>query len=169
MSIKFQIKQAELRDIPIIQEIARQSWYSTYQGILTLEQIQFLLTHWYSSESLTNEIQKRQHKHYLLFEDNLPVGFFAYHPNEHKAKHLRLSRIYLIPEKQRRGYGRSILSFLEEEASKLNCQAIELNVSQENQAVGFYKRMGFEVKRDEIVQIGPYTFHDHIMVKELNK
>jgi len=169
MTSKFHIKEAGLKEIPVIQEIARQSWYSTYQGILSIEQIQYLLTQWYSKEFLEKEIQKHKNNHYLLFEKDEAFGFFAFFQNKENHAIMRLSRIYLIPEFQKKGYGKSVISFLESEAEKINCRFIELNVSKDNSAISFYKKMGFKIEKDENVQIGPYSFHDHVMMKELKK
>ena len=45
---------------------------------------------------------------------------------------------------------------------------VELNVNKYNPAKDFYRRHGFTVERDEVIDIGEgYVMDDHVMVKVL--
>jgi hypothetical protein len=48
------IKKATVQDIPLIQDVASQSWRKHYPGILSTEQIEYMLELMYSENELKN-------------------------------------------------------------------------------------------------------------------
>jgi hypothetical protein len=48
------IKKATVQDIPLIQDVASQSWRKHYPGILSIEQIEYMLELMYSENELKN-------------------------------------------------------------------------------------------------------------------
>ncbi len=73
-----------------------------------------------------------------------------------------------MPDIQGKNVGSSLLSFIEKEATKELQQAIFLNVNKMNTAIGFYKRHGFSITKEVIIDIGNgFVMDDFIMQKEL--
>jgi hypothetical protein len=59
------VRIATLDDIPAIQQIAYKTWPSTYGGIISEEQIKYMLDLMYSTESLVQQMSKG-HQFYLF-------------------------------------------------------------------------------------------------------
>jgi len=71
------IRNASIKDIPLIQELTYQVWPQTYAPILSNEQIEYMLEMMYSDTSLQQ--QMRDGARFLIaYDDKVPVGFAAY-------------------------------------------------------------------------------------------
>ncbi len=101
--------------------------------------------------------------------DYLPCGYISIEREEKKLFHLQ--KIYLIPEVQGKGLGRTLieygLNFIR--SFELKSCRVELNVNRKNKAVGFYKKMGFEITKSGDFEIGDGLYmNDYIMSMEIN-
>ena len=77
-----------------------------------------------------------------------------------------------MPSEQGRGLGRLLfekaLSFVREEAGGRSV-SVELNVNRNNQAVGFYRHFGMEIRRQGDFHIGNgFYMNDYIMGLDLD-
>lgn len=54
------IINAQLTDIPVIQEIAKRTWPITFQNILSESQIDYMLEMMYSPQALTEQMQEKK-------------------------------------------------------------------------------------------------------------
>lgn len=80
---------------------------------------------------------------YLIQDDHRTVGFTAIGPLN--ARQAYLSAFYLLPEHQRKGYGKAALRDLETHYARLRFQEILLLVHKEAQwARTFYEQMGYK-------------------------
>jgi GNAT superfamily N-acetyltransferase len=160
-------REALLSDIFIIQVIANKSWRATYTGLITNEQIDYLLRLWYSQSALERLIQDQDYKFYLVIDIEEPIGFFSYFPDSENKHLLRIGRIYLLPEAQGKGYGSQIMKFIESFGRELGFKSIELNVNQGNSAIRFYEKRGFEILWEENIQMDNHQFIDLVMGKSI--
>ena len=60
------ITKATIKDIPLIQDLAEKSWRSHYPGIISPEQIDFMLNLMYSEEEITRQFNNPNYHYYLL-------------------------------------------------------------------------------------------------------
>ncbi|MDR6561884.1 MULTISPECIES: GNAT family N-acetyltransferase [unclassified Arcicella] len=157
----YKIEKAGLQDLPIIQQIANETWRPTYGSILTEEQTLFMLEMMYSDASLTKQFETN---HFLIFSDNdKPVGFSGF---EKKEKMIKLHKIYFLPETQGKGFGKMMIQEIVKVAQAENCDFIELNVNRNNKAKNFYEKLGFEVVNEIDINIGNgYWMNDYVMHK----
>ncbi len=155
------IYKAHLNDLPIIQQIANETWRPTYQDILTEEQTLFMLEMMYSTASLTKQFETNQ---FFIFNENQKqVGFSGV---EKKEKTLKLHKIYFLPETQGKGFGKMMIQEIVKLAKEVNCNSIELNVNRNNKAKNFYEKLGFEVIKEVDINIGnDFWMNDYIMRK----
>lgn len=157
----YNIKKAQLKDLPIIQQIANETWRPTYGSILTEEQTLFMLEMMYSTPSLTKQFESN---HFYIFMDNeKPVGFSGIEKIE---KMIKLHKIYFLPETQGKGFGKIMMAEIVKIAQIENCEFIELNVNRNNKAKNFYEKLGFEVFKEVDINIGnDFWMNDYIMHK----
>lgn len=157
----YNIQKAQLQDLPIIQQIANETWRPTYGSILTEEQTLFMLEMMYSTASLTKQFESN---HFYIFTDNeKPVGFSGI---EKIGKMIKLHKIYFLPETQGKGFGKIMIAEIVKIAQAENCEFIELNVNRNNKARNFYEKLGFEVFKEVDVNIGnDFWMNDYVMRK----
>ena len=161
----FSIEKASVNDIPLIRELTYQVWPQTYAGLLSQEQIDYMLEMMYSTSSL--EKQMRDGAQFLfVYNEKDPVGFASY--QEMEPGIYKLHKIYVLPSQQRRGLGRFVIDHIMEEIRKQNAKALQLQVNRHNNAKDFYERLGFTAIDEINLDIGKGFFmRDYIMEKKL--
>ena len=63
------ITKAVAQDIPLIQDVASQSWRKHYPGILSTEQIEYMLELMYSENELRKHFENPNYHYYLLGDE----------------------------------------------------------------------------------------------------
>lgn len=155
------IREAGIDDINTIGFLAQEVWPLTYSEILTPDQISYMMNLFYSPESLENQMQKHV---FLLAELNTePVGFASFSPLE-EAGIYKLQKLYVKTGIQGRGLGRALIGYIVDEIRPSGAKALDLNVNRNNKAKSFYEKLGFEVLREEDIDIGNgYWMVDYVM------
>ena len=158
------LKKATENDISLIQQLAEKSWRANYPGIISEEQIDYMLNLMYSQKEIKSQFLNINYHYYLIFDkENIAVGIMGYE-NSYQHNITKLHRLYLLAEVKGKGYGRYALDFLKKEVQKSLDSSIILNVNKENLAFGFYKSQGFKVFKETIVDIGNgFVMDDYIM------
>lgn len=152
------------KDIPKIKELARISWKNAYKGIISEEQIEYMLGTMYSTEEISSQINNNKNYHYFLISDdeNL-VGFIGFE-HHYEAKTTKLHRIYLVPKAKGKGYGKAGIAFLKEKVEESGDQRIVLNVNKANNAQNMYLSQGFKVYKEIVLDIGnDFVMDDYVM------
>ena len=70
------IRLAQLDELPILENLARQIWPATYADIISQEQIDFMLNWMYSFPALRQQ-QEEGHEFYILNHEGQDIGFIA--------------------------------------------------------------------------------------------
>jgi diamine N-acetyltransferase len=160
-----EIFQADKTHIPLIQEIAFSTWPVTFGSILSEEQIKYMLEMMYSPESLKNQMEVKQHQFIILQSETNPIGFASF---EFLNDYTKIHKLYLLPTEQGRGAGRKMLAHISSISTQKNIHKLSLNVNRFNQAVQFYLRTGFEIVKEENIDIGNgFLMEDFVMEKLL--
>jgi len=162
------ISEAALEDLKIIQEIAHTTWPITYGEILSKEQLDYMLDLIYSDEALTTQFHKKEQLFYLISENEITLGFIGIEHNYKEEVVTRIHKIYLLPETQGKGIGKTVIDEIEKLALENNSKALSLNVNRFNLALGFYQKVGFEIIDEVNIDIGNgYLMEDYVMEKKL--
>lgn len=158
------IRTATLSELPVIQQIARQTWPHTFGEILTPAQITYMLDWMYSLPSLTEQVTQRGHV-FLLAQDGSDFpGFASYETNYQNEPKTKLHKIYILPNQQGRGVGRLLMDEVIRLARQQGNTSLSLNVNRHNRAKEFYERLGFHVAAEEDIDIGGgYLMQDYVM------
>ena len=161
------VRIATLDDIPAIQQIAYNTWPSTYGGIISEEQIKYMLDLMYSTESLVKQMTKG-HQFYL-FEtasiqpnENDVIGFASV-SNELEGV-FKLNKLYIIPLAHKTGAGKALLTAVKAYAKENGGKQLILQVNKQNPAIDFYKRQGFSILSENIFELAHgFVMDDYIM------
>lgn len=153
-------------DLRKVENLARQIWPETYRGIISTEQISFMLDMMYSPERLRQDVAEGV-VYRLLLANGLAVGFAAFGP--YAPGTLKLHKLYLSPKMHRSGLGKFMMDQVVDYANRNGYKRICLNVNRRNQAVSFYRRYGYLVQEETVLDIGNgFVMDDYIMVLELS-
>lgn len=160
------IRNASIKDIPLIQELTNQIWPQTYASILSNEQITYMLELMYSDTSLQQQMEDGA-QFLIAYEDKIPVGFAAY--QEIKPTLFKLHKIYVLGTRQGKGTGRFMINHIIEEIRKQGASTLQLQVNRHNKAKDFYELLGFTIIEEADFDIGNGFFmNDYVMEKKIN-
>lgn len=156
-----------LKDLQIIREIALKTWPHTFADILSENQIDYMLDLLYAIPSLENQVNTKGHKFLIALYENAPIGFASYELNYNNSSSAKLHKLYFLPATQGRGYGKAMLEELRSIAREQHQSSIILNVNKYNKAIQFYEYQGFQIKKEEVIDIGSgYVMDDYVMELE---
>ena len=162
------IRQASVDDCQLIYELALPTWKEAYSGILSREQMDYMLEMMYSEESLKRQMREG-HIFFIVSCHGVPSGFISFHPQGEDL--YILEKLYVLPQVHGSGAGRFLIEKAEEYIRLRHpnrCILFELNVNRNNKAVGFYQRLGFHIDREVDEEIGNGFYkNDYIMVKRV--
>ena len=158
-----QLTKATQNDIPKIQELARKSWKNAYIGIISDEQIEYMLSTMYSETEISSQMKNPNYHYFIIYFNENPAGFIGFE-NHYEPKTTKLHRIYLLDDFKGKGLGKTALSFLKERVTEIGDHRIILNVNKENNAKKMYESQGFTVYDEIILNIGNgFVMDDYLM------
>lgn len=165
---QIRIVSASEEHLPVIAQLAGRVWRACYPGIISSEQIEYMLARMYALETLRDEILFRDIRYKILFADGQPAGFASFGPASEPGV-VKLHKLYLLPELQGRGLGSRLLKHCEAEARRLGAQRLILSVNKRNaRAIAVYRRHDFVIAESVVTNIGGgFVMDDFIMAKEL--
>jgi ribosomal protein S18 acetylase RimI-like enzyme len=151
-------------ELLLIQKIAQHTWPSTFAGILSIEQIDYMLNWMYDLQLLESQMDKG-HGFLVAEEDGAAIGFAGYELNHLAGSLSKLHKLYLLPSSQGKGVGKALLLEVAKRAREARQKSLVLNVNKQNKkAIDFYRVLGFVTIRQEVNDIGSgYVMDDDVM------
>ena len=157
------ITKATIKDISLIQDLAQKSWRSHYPGIISHEQIDFMLDLMYSEEEITRQFNNPNYHYYLLGNEENFYGIMGFE-NHYEQKTTKLHRIYITEDGKGKGLGKEAIQLLKNQIIEAGDQRIILNVNKENPSYDFYLSQGFKVYEEGVFDIGNgFVMDDYLM------
>ncbi len=164
ITIMIQIYKVDSYSISEIQSLAIQIWPVVYKTILENHQMEYMLQLIYSEEALKKQMLNNQ-DFYLIKYRNTSIGFMSLEHNYNKEATTKLHKLYLLPELQKKGFGRFLIEKAKELTLDNNNNTILLNVNRFNNAKYFYEKLGFIVVLEEKIEIGNGYIMDDFQMK----
>ena len=151
-------------ELILIQKIAQHTWPSTFAGILSIEQIDYMLNWMYDLQLLESQMDKG-HGFLVAEEDGAAIGFAGYELNHLAGSLSKLHKLYLLPSSQGKGVGKALFLQVAKRAREAGQKSLVLNVNKQNKkAIDFYRVLGFVTIRQEVNDIGSgYVMDDDVM------
>lgn len=159
-----QLRLLAKEELILIQGIAHQTWPSTFAGLLSEAQIDYML-HWmYDLKMLESQLEKG-HGFLVAEIEGEAIGFAGYEMNNLEGPKAKLHKLYLLPSSQGKGVGKALLLDVTKRAREAGQKSLVLNVNKYNKkAIDFYLAMGFVTIRQEVNDIGQgYVMDDDVM------
>lgn len=165
-----QFQPAGPADAVAIRQMAEEIWYLCYPGIITQQQIDFMLDWMYAPEKLSEEIANPEIEFGFLVQNDEAIGYASYGPETPGNRHAALlHKFYLHPRKHGQGLGSAALREVIHLAKNHGYQTLSLRVNRANQAaVRCYEHGGFTVERELYSEIGNgFVMDDFWMSREI--
>ncbi|MFT4413297.1 GNAT family N-acetyltransferase [Fredinandcohnia humi] len=167
------IKQCNLEDLLILQEISYETFNETFKDQNSPENMNAYLERAFNLKQLEKELSNLSSQFYFVYFNNEVAGYLKVNTNDAQSEKmgdasLEIERIYIKRKYQKHGIGKYLVNKALEIAMERNKKKIWLGVWEKNEnAIDFYKKMGF-------VQTGAHSFYmgdeeqtDYIMTKTL--
>lgn len=158
---------AEEKQIPIIRQIALDTWPDTFGNILSKKQIEYMLEWMYSLDSIKQQIQNG-HVFVLIKNKAAYLGYASFEFNYKNENKTKIHKLYVLPNNQGKGLGSFLMNFIGQKALEKQNSALILNVNRFNKSVQYYHKIGFKTVKQENIDIGNgFVMEDFVMEKNL--
>ncbi len=161
------IKLASIEDIPTIVKIAYDTWFVTYEDVISQAQIEYMFGEMYTPESIFKQMDFYKHAFLILYQADRPIGFASYGKLEEPINTYKLHKLYLLPSEQNKGFGRMLLSEVEKKAANLAANHLQLNVNRKNPALSFYEKLGYEIIETVDIPFAEFWLNDYVLAKKI--
>ncbi|MGL2967358.1 GNAT family N-acetyltransferase [Flavobacterium sp. XGLA_31] len=150
-----------------VRKIAQEVWPVAYGAILSKAQLEYMMEMMYSITSLQQ--QAANQKHFILAQEEEEVlGFASYELNCEGTVKTKIHKLYVLTTTQGKGIGKMLMDYIEKEARLQHQEALFLNVNKYNKAQDFYRKIGFTIAYEEVINIGQgYVMDDFVMEKPI--
>ncbi|KYG29983.1 GNAT family N-acetyltransferase [Priestia endophytica] len=167
------LKKCTLEDLRKLQEISYETFNETFKHQNSPENMKAYLEKAFNLEQVEKELSNTSSHFFFVYVDNKIAGYLKVNTDDAQSEEmgdesLEIERIYIKNNFQKHGIGKYLFNKAIDMAMEHNKKKIWLGVWEKNEnALAFYKKMGF-------VQTGVHSFYmgneeqvDFIMVKTL--
>ena len=146
----------------IITSIGHTVWNEAYHGLVSQDQIDYMLNKFQSFEAMKEQIAHKGYTYLCMTVDGKIVGYAGYAPDD---RGLYLSKMYILKEHRGKGYAMKTFAHLRDVARSLGLRCVHLTVKRNNESsFNIYKHAGFEVVDSVDNPIGDgFVMYDYIM------
>jgi ribosomal protein S18 acetylase RimI-like enzyme len=142
------IEPVTIDNLTILTEVARRA-YSDHYLHLWHDNGDWYLDQYFSLERFKEEWENPDFKFYLIYEEQLPVGFLKLNlkpSGKDPETCMEIERIYLEKEATGKGIGSQVMKKVEAIAREFKRSGLLLKVMDSSQdAIAFYKKMGYAI------------------------
>lgn len=153
-------------EIDALAAMARDIWYEYYVPIIGRAQVDYMVEKFQSAPAMRRQVQEG-YEYFLVREAGEDVGYCAVQ-EQPAAQALFVSKFYVSRAARGRGTGRRCMEFIEDLARRRSAKSLWLTVNKGNPAVNVYKRLGFVITAELVMDIGGgFVMDDFRMEKRL--
>lgn len=151
--------------IPNIVSLAKIVWNEHYNSIISVAQIDYMLSKYQSHYAITQQIAEG-YEYFQVIQNQKIVGYFSIQLRDDKS--IFISKFYLHKNSRGYGIGKTMLKFISQLAIDRNCKKLDLTVNKDNPAYEVYLKLGFINQANTQLDIGGgFIMDDYIMSKKL--
>jgi diaminopimelate epimerase len=163
-----EIQPVRAADVEAIALLAREIWQSAYAGIISQDQIDYMLAQRYNSERLLAELAQSGLWWDQAFIDGERAGFCSCYLTDQSGE-IKLDKVYVHPGRQRSGIGAALIERVLAHGRDHGCHTLVLAVNKQNsKAIAAYEKSGFSVRDAVRVDIGGgFVMDDFIMTRSI--
>lgn len=142
--------------------LAKEIWFEYWPGILSNEQIEYMVEKFQSQKAIQNQIDNENYTYYFINVNNENAGYFGV---SDKKEYLFLSKIYIKKSYRHKGIGTKAFNEIIKIAKSINLNKIRLTVNKHNiNSINAYNKWGFKTIDSVVENIGNgFVMDDYIM------
>ena len=148
--MEINIRRITIDDVATLSDMAKQTFYDTFTGTCTEEDMQSFLEQYFSQKQLGAEISNANNLYFFAEAEGIPVAYLQFmedysgFPLIKKWKALELKRIYVVRDYHGKGIAQKLMDFILDFAKEKKYEAVWLGVWEHNiRAQKFYEKYGF--------------------------
>lgn len=123
--------------------LAKVIWNEYFQGIITQEQIDYMVEMNQSYHAIHKAVREANYTYFMVYEDETLVGYMGVQPQD---KRLFLSKFYIHKDARGKGYGTCLMNQAKSFCQEQHLNSIYLTCNKYNDnSLNLYKHYGFEV------------------------
>ena len=146
-------------------DLARTIWRAHYPAIIGDAQTEYMLAQRYDPQVVRAELEHDDVWWDVVRENGTIVGYASTLRGAAPGE-LKLDKLYVHPERQRRGYGGMLIAEARRRASALGLSTLTLAVNKNNAAaIAAYLKHGFRIADSVKVPIGGGFFMDDYVMQ----
>lgn len=151
-----------LPELRSVAELAEEIWNECFRGIISQEQIDYMVEKFQSLEAMCDQVEKQNYQYLAVRDGGELCGYIAVKPEEDDR--FFLIKLYLRADKRGQGIARTMLEKVFQEARNAGKKSVYLTVNKHNdRAVAVYKKIGFELTDSVVTDIGSgFVMDDYI-------
>lgn len=135
-----------------IAKMADEVWHEHYAGIISEEQIDYMVEKNQSVEAITEQIHKAGFDYFILNNGESNIGYFAI---KIEGDNLLLSKFYVLKEYRHKGFGKQAYQFIKGLSEAMELKTITLYVNKKNvDSIAAYKNFGLRKTESLVNEIG---------------
>lgn len=158
----------DVSDLRKIQLLAQEVWREHYPGIITEEQIEYMLERRHSLAALTQQYTENHTQFDIAYINESSEGYSAYEIQA-DTNILKIQSLYVKAKIRRTGCGQALLDRVLAYGKENACKSVILNVNRNNMTgIAAYHRLGFTIYDSVVIDIGGgFVMDDHLMERRL--
>jgi ribosomal protein S18 acetylase RimI-like enzyme len=164
-----EIKQANVNDVAALCQLAADTFYETFRPYNTEEDIQAYIKKAYDLQVISKQLANTQQYYFAIaYVNEKPAGYIKLifnqaHPKL-SGKVAELEKIYVLKSNWDTKNGAALMQHAIENCKQQGFEKLFLGVWEENErAVNFYRKFGFEVFDTRQFQLGNRLCEDYMM------
>ncbi|MGP4062466.1 GNAT family N-acetyltransferase [Halobacillus sp. H74] len=167
------LKRCTMEDSHKLQKIGRETFMETYEEQNSPENIKNYLEEAFNLRQVEKELSTYFSQFFFVSFNDEVAGYLKVNTGEAQTEEmdddsLEIERIYIIKKFQKQGLGKYLFNKAMDTAMEQNKKKVWLGVWEKNEnAIAFYKKMGFVQTGTHSFIIGDEEQTDLIMVKSL--
>ena len=155
------LEKGDTAGIKNMSELATNIVREHFDPIIGKAQNDYMISKFQTTEAIADALY-HGYRYYFVKDGDRIVGFTAFVKIDDE---MYLSKFYLKKEERGKDYSRYMLRFVVQNAESLNLHNITLRVKRENPAVQAYKKLGFNIVREDKADIGEGFFMDDYIME----
>ena len=148
-------------------ELAAEIWREHFHGIISDEQIEYMLEKFQSFEAMTRQVSQEHYEYYGLFSGGEQLGYFAVADNQDGT--LFLSKLYLKKQFRGRGLASEMFERIKGIGRERGLKSVWLTVNRHNDSsIAVYRHWGMKVIREQAADIGNgFVMDDYVFSADI--
>ena len=158
---EFVIRPLATNEVEALSRLAREIWHAHYPGIISREQIDFMLAQRYSPAAIHASLAGQRWD--AAWTGTQMAGFA--HSFADDSTTWKLDKLYVHPAQQRHGIGQALLQQTKKHALNAGATRLVLRVNKHNSiALAAYAKYGFRVYGEHVLDIGNnFVMDDYLL------